>query len=43
MLTSRLRGPILDAAIQDSLNLKVNDNLISLFGALKGLKNVLKA
>jgi hypothetical protein len=43
MLTSRLAGTIENAGIQDGGNLKVNNNLISLGGALKGLKNVLKA
>jgi hypothetical protein len=43
MLTSRLAGTIEKAGIHDSRNLKVNNNLIALCGALKGLKNVLKA
>ena len=43
MLTSRLAAMVLIAGIEDSGNLKVNNNLISLSGALKGLKNVLKA
>jgi hypothetical protein len=43
MLTSRLAGAIENAGIQDSRNLKVNGNLISLRGALKDIKNVLKA
>jgi hypothetical protein len=43
MLTSRLAGAIKNAGIRDSLNLKVNNNLFALCGALKHLKNVLKA
>jgi hypothetical protein len=43
MLTGRLAGALENAGIEDSDYLKVNNNLISLSGALKGLKNVLKA
>jgi hypothetical protein len=43
MLTSRLAGTIENAGSRVSSNLKVNNNLIAPDGALKGLKNVLKA
>jgi hypothetical protein len=42
MFTSRLAGAIENAGIRGRGNLKVNNNLISLSRALKGLKNVLK-